>query len=551
MGREAVGLVLEACIILELWELLETLIANGLVEHSCSSNLVYNLIEKRRSDLVCLCLKHVSDLQTSDILCILKYFLSPPKDAYSSMAIVRKEWESQALCAIETATDMGLSGKILSLAKEASVLLMVAHDEFSVSELCLNYLLASSNLDEVILSSCISKLNDSEMKSLIRYLGKWLKKYERLPQVGPCPKASSTLSLKACVWVPTLVDIVKCLGLVLDEHFSSLVLHLEFHEELRSVVGVINSLALEARISYSIANVIENLRTKVKVRVIPSDKGYTHKLIEKLGFLMGREVVGLVLEACIVLELWELLETLIANGLVEHSCSSNLVYNLIEKRRSDLVCLCLKHVSDLQTSDILCILKYFLSPPKDAYSSMAIVRKEWESQALCAIETATDMGLSGKILNLAKEASVLLMVAHDEFSVSELCLNYLLASSNLDEVILSSCISKLNGLEMKSLIRYLGKWLKKYESFPQAGPCPKASSTLSLKACVWVPTLVDIVKCLGLVLDEHFSSLVLHPEFHEELRSVVGVVNSLALEARISCSIANVIENLRTEVKGA
>ncbi|KAA8517275.1 hypothetical protein F0562_017568 [Nyssa sinensis] len=297
---------------------------------------------------------------------------------------------------------------------------------------------------------------------------------------------------------------------------------------------------------------LEQNRSKVGISagVIPSDKGYTHKLIEKLGFLMGQEVVGLVLEASIVLELWELLETLIANGLVEHSCSSNLVYNLIEKRRSDLVCLCLKHVSDLQTSDILCILKYFLSPPKDAYSSMAIVRKEWESQALCAIETATDMGLSGKILSLAKEASVLLMVAHDEFSVSELCLHYLLASSNLDEVTLSSCISKLNGLEMKSLIRYLGKWLKKYERFPQAGPCPKASSTLSLKACVWVPTLVDIVKCLGLVLDEHFSSLVLHPEFHEELRSVVGVVNSLALEARISCSIANVIENLRTEVKG-
>ncbi|KAA8540932.1 hypothetical protein F0562_024930 [Nyssa sinensis] len=232
---------------------------------------------------------------------------------------------------------------------------------------------------------------------------------------------------------------------------------------------------------------LEQNRSKVgiSVGVIPSDKGYTHKLIEKLGFVMGREVVGLVLEACIVLELWELLEALIVNGLVEHSCSSNLVYNLIEKRRSDLM---------------LTVV-------------MAIVRKEWESQALCAIETATDTGLSGKILSLAKEASVLLM-------------------------------------EMKSLIRYLGKWLKKYERFPQAGPCPKASSTLSLKACEWVPTLVDIVKCLGLVMDEHFSSLVLHPEFHEELRSVVGVVNSLALEARISCSIANVIENLRTEVKG-
>lgn len=49
------------------------------------------------------------------------------------------------------------------------------------------------------------------------------------------------------------------------------------------------------------------------------------------------------------------------------------------------------------------------------------------------------------------------MIAHDEFSVSELCLHYLLASSNLDEVVLSSCISKLNGSEIMSLIQYLGK----------------------------------------------------------------------------------------------
>ncbi|CAL5441464.1 unnamed protein product [Camellia sinensis] len=173
-----------------------------------------------------------------------------------------------------------------------------------------------------------------------------------------------------------------------------------------------------------------------------------------------------------------------------------------------------------------------------------------ESQALLAMEKAMDKKLSGKKLNLAKEALVLLMAAHDEFSNSELCLHYLLASSNLDEVILSSCISKLNGLEMMELIQCLGKWLTKYERFPQVGPCPKAPSMLGLKACEWVPTLEDIVKCLGLLVDEHFSSLVLHPEFHEELRSTEGlVINSLALEARLCCFMANLIETLRTEVR--
>jgi hypothetical protein len=48
-------------------------------------------------------------------------------------------------------------------------------------------------------------------------------------------------------------------------------------------------------------------------------------LIEKLGSLMGIDVGGLVLDSSVVLETWELVETLIVNGLVEHSCYSNLV----------------------------------------------------------------------------------------------------------------------------------------------------------------------------------------------------------------------------------
>ncbi|KAF2311344.1 hypothetical protein GH714_021924 [Hevea brasiliensis] len=191
-------------------------------------------------------------------------------------------------------------------------------------------------------------------------------------------------------------------------------------------------------------------------------------------------------------------------------------------QRSDLLCLSIRHAPDLGLTELLCILKYFLCPSKDAYSSMVNVRKEWESQALLAIEKVKDKKLSDKKSRIAKEASILLMLAHDGFSTSELCLHYLLASSNVDEVILSSSI----------------------------GPCPKASSMLGLKACDWVPKLEDIVRCLGLVLDENFSSLVLHPEFHEELKSIEGLVGSLALEAKLCCSMANVIENLKTEAEG-
>ncbi|KDO52274.1 hypothetical protein CISIN_1g039845mg, partial [Citrus sinensis] len=175
---------------------------------------------------------------------------------------------------------------------------------------------------------------------------------------------------------------------------------------------------------------LEKISEKVGIstRINRSDSGYTRGLIEKVGFLMGRDVASLVLEACIRLRIWELVETLIVHGL------------------------------------LLCILKYFLCPLQDAYGSMGSVRMEWESQALLAIEKASDENPSRKQLCLAKEASILLMVAHDGFSISELCLRYLLASSNIDEVMLSSAISNLNGM---SLIRYLGKWLKKFETFPQ------------------------------------------------------------------------------------
>ncbi|KAH9676541.1 F6A14.6 protein [Citrus sinensis] len=144
---------------------------------------------------------------------------------------------------------------------------------------------------------------------------------------------------------------------------------------------------------------------------------------------------------------------------------SGYTRGLIEKKRGQIgFVFVFKYSLDLGSSELLCILKYFLCPLKDAYGSMGSVRMEWESQALLAIEKASDENPSRKKLCLAKEASILLMVAHDGFSVSELCMHYLLASSNIDEVMLSSPISNLDGM---SLIRYLGKWLKKFETFPQ------------------------------------------------------------------------------------
>ncbi|KAI3894775.1 hypothetical protein MKW92_030762 [Papaver armeniacum] len=174
------------------------------------------------------------------------------------------------------------------------------------------------------------------------------------------------------------------------------------------------------------------------------------------------------------------------------------------KQKSDLLCLCVKHVSDIQSDDFVSVFKYFLTPPKD-----------WENQANLAIESCSSRRNDKSLL--AKEAS---RVTYALFAL------YLFASSNLDSLTLSYVLSRLSGTEMLSLIKYMGKWLKKYEKFPQANMCPKAGKKLGLNALS------------GLVLDEHFSKLVLYTEFQEELRFINGAVMSLASEARLCCSVS-------------
>ncbi|KAJ0257346.1 F6 protein [Hirschfeldia incana] len=269
------------------------------------------------------------------------------------------------------------------------------------------------------------------------------------------------------------------------------------------------------------------------------------KMVEKSGVLMGRDVCGLVLKGCVGLEMWELVETLVSNSLVDHSLNGYLVSSLVEKQRSDLLCVVIKQASDLGASELLSILKYFLCPSKEAVSTMVKVREEWDREALLAIEKLSNKEVSKKSRAVAEEACILLMVAHDGFSPSEMCLHYLLASSDVDEVMFSSAVSKLNGNEMRSFIRYLSKWMKKYERLPQAGPCPKAASMLGLKLCDWVPTLEDVTKCLGVIIDENFSTLALHSDLHEELKAIERVADGLASESKLCCFVANVAERLK------
>ncbi|XP_051123128.1 uncharacterized protein LOC127246012 [Andrographis paniculata] len=343
----------------------------------------------------------------------------------------------------------------------------------------------------------------------------------------------------------------KAIGWEVSEIDSELVeLGRGFFKRLKKKLNSANPLTKVSLIDMIVAH-LEKVGDKIGVslNLNKSEKWYPYKLMEKLGILLGRDAKELILEGCIVSEVWDLLGVLIVNGIVEHSLTSSLISKLIENRKSDLLLLCVKHSLDLHSHDILSILRYFLILPDDGFESLVSVKEDWERQALSAIEKACGgKGVGGKDNILAKEAAQLIMLAYDGFSVSEFCLHHLLVSPNLDEVTFSACVGRLNGEEIKVLVRYLGKWLRKYERFPQVMPCPKAASVLGLTVCDWIPSLENVTKCLSVVVDEHFSSLILQSEF-DDLKSLVEIVGSLAVEARLCGTLANLAENLKMDRK--
>ncbi|GJZ69113.1 hypothetical protein Tco_0632663 [Tanacetum coccineum] len=64
----------------------------------------------------------------------------------------------------------------------------------------------------------------------------------------------------------------------------------------------------------------------------------------------------------------------------------------------------------------------------------------------------SNKGFGEKKMSLVNDVGVLFMMGHDEFTSREICLHYLVSSSNVDDVIFPACIGKLNGVEIMRLL---------------------------------------------------------------------------------------------------
>ena len=104
----------------------------------------------------------------------------------------------------------------------------------------------------------------------------------------------------------------------------------------------------------------------------------------------------------------------------------------------------------------------------------------------------------------------------------------------VDSLVLAAAVSELDGGEVAGLMRYLVKWISKYWRFSEARPCPEAVGVPGLEPCESVPSLGAVTRGMGLVLDQHFSHLVLNAEVHKDLCDAEVMVKELAVEAESS-----------------
>ncbi|XP_037403743.1 uncharacterized protein LOC119266615 [Triticum dicoccoides] len=199
--------------------------------------------------------------------------------------------------------------------------------------------------------------------------------------------------------------------------------------------------------------------------------------------------------------------------------------------RPDLLCAVLRQAADLRSAELLAALRCFLCPASDrAYDSMVAVKTRWKEAALAVANMAVDELRTGA--QVTRRAAILLMMGHDGFTSPEVCLHYLFASRNVeDPLVLAAAVSELDGGEVASLLRYLAKWVGKYSRFPEAQPCPEAVEIHKLEQCDSVPSLVAVARAMGLVLDQHFSHIVLNAELRQDLLAAGVMAKELAAEA--------------------
>ncbi|KAJ7559608.1 hypothetical protein O6H91_04G093000 [Diphasiastrum complanatum] len=284
-------------------------------------------------------------------------------------------------------------------------------------------------------------------------------------------------------------------------------------------------------------------------------------MLRQTAFLLGQGVVATILECCVTLGLWNFVELLLEKGVVSANRCALLIDKLIESKQAWLLCLSIKYIPDLQPPDLLQMLRFLLGNLQNGKGLFDSVREHWKKKALSAIRLAskhkkspenskdTDMDLgsvhhsntpSKKKSSRHLIEALRLAAAVDGFQPAELCLHGLIVSGQ-DDAVLSTVISQLDAAEALQLLHYLNKWIDKYLKHLEQLPFVKTRKAHQ------VPTLSQVAQWVSLLLDVHYTTIVLSSSFRDQLTATADMVGSLiAIEVKFS-SLIGLTEHLTSK----
>lgn len=271
----------------------------------------------------------------------------------------------------------------------------------------------------------------------------------------------------------------------------------------------------------------------------------TRDLLQSVARYLPRDVLNEIVRYSVALSLWKFLEVLIHCRVVNWNSSAGIVEKLVDAKRVDIVCLFVENMPEIRPPDLLLILNYFLNPSRDD-GKMAKFRRGRKQKTLTALENAA---LGARKSELAfQEMARLLAATMDGFSPAEFCMHSVISTS-IDENVLGFVIGQLDDTEVLRLLRYLGKWLRKYSGCHLTGPVDFPSAEGDLSYSRWVPSLASVLKWLHVILNEEYSTLVLRGEFHDTLKCLEETVRVLLAIVSEASSLASIVELLKSNPK--
>lgn len=264
---------------------------------------------------------------------------------------------------------------------------------------------------------------------------------------------------------------------------------------------------------------------------------FVFDLIRKNCCRLGQDVVLLIAQRSLSLNYWGLVQVLAECRLITGHVCEELIHQMVQSGAADLMCFFVRHVEDMEPSYLLRMLRLILTGTGVSFEP---VLTEWNRAANAAIAVAAkrhDHVNSGRILHangnmgrqlrksrkeaVAVRSALALAMAVDGFAAYELCLHDFLAA-DIDRAVVVYLVERLNLGEVLLVLRYLNKWVDKYNRRLANQNSPKGT-----KKCR-IPTLPRILLWTTVLIDVHCQQFVTGGyELSAELRKLQHSIREL------------------------